>query len=227
MKMFLDSAKTGEIGYALEMWDIDGVTTNPRHVKESGKPFRAVIDEIAELVAGTDKPVSVEVDPHLTDWKQIVEQGKELAAISPNFVIKVGVGEPGFRAVRELSDQGVRVNATLVFSVAQAWHAARSGAAYISPFLGWREQHGDYADSLIPDIALMLERHGYQSQIIAAAIRNARQIAEAALAGAHCVTANVLVYQDSMHNPYTNMGEQIFQRAWEATPQDQGGKEGQ
>ena len=218
MKMFLDSAKTEEIGTALEMWDIDGVTTNPRHVQDSGKPFRTVIEEIADLVAGTDKPVSVEVDPHLTDWEQIVRQGRELAAISPNFVIKVGASEPGFKAVRELSAQGVRVNATLIFSVAQAWHAARGGAAYISPFVGWREQHGDYADSLIPEIAAMLDQHGYQSEIIAAAVRNARQIADAALAGAHCITAGVAVYQDSFRSPYTTMGEEIFQRAWDATP---------
>ena len=92
MKMFLDSAKTDEIKYALEMWDIDGVTTNPRHVQSSGKPFRTVIGEIADLVAGTDEPISVEVDPHLTDWEKIVAQGVELARISPNFVIKVGAG---------------------------------------------------------------------------------------------------------------------------------------
>jgi len=218
MKMFLDSAKADEIKQALEMWDIDGVTTNPRHVQDAGKPFRAVIEEIAELVAGTDKPVSVEVDPHLTDWEEIVSQGSALAGISPNFVIKVGASDPGFKAVRELTAQGVRVNATLIFSTAQAWHAARGGAAFISPFVGWREQHGDHADSLIPEVAALLENHGYRSEIIAAAVRNARQIADAALAGAHCVTAGVAVYQDSFRNPYTNMGEEIFQNAWDATP---------
>ncbi len=219
MKMLLDSAKADEIKLALEMWDIDGVTTNPRHVQTAGKPFRAVIEEIADLVAGTDKPVSVEVDPHLTDWEKIVQQGVELAALSPNFVIKVGASESGFKAVRELSAQGVRVNATLIFSVAQAWHAARCGAAFISPFIGWREQHGDYADSLIPEVAAMLNGHGYESEIIAAAVRNARQIADAALAGAHWITANVAVYQASFRNPYTTMGEQIFQHAWDATPE--------
>ena len=218
MKLFLDSAKTDEIKYGLEMWDIDGVTTNPRHVQASGKPFRAVIEEIAGLVAGTEKPVSVEVDPHFTDWEKIVAQGCELAEISPNFVIKVGAGEPGFKAVRELTARGVRVNATLIFSTAQAWHAARAGAAFISPFLGWREQHGDHADSLVPEVAAMLDEHGYKSEIIAAAIRNVRQIADAALAGAHCVTAGADVYRDSFHNPYTNMGEEIFQNAWDATP---------
>ncbi len=219
MKLFLDSAKTDEIKRALEMWDIDGITTNPRHVQDSGKPFRTVIEEIAELVAGTDKPVSVEVDPNLTDWEKIVEQGRELAEISPNFAIKVGAGEPGFKALRELTAQGVRVNLTLVFSVAQAWHAARAGAAFISPFVGWREQHGDYGDLLIPETVAMLNNFGYQSEVIAAAVRNARQIADAALAGAHCITAGVAVYQDSFANPYTNMGEKIFQNAWDATPQ--------
>jgi transaldolase len=219
MKMFLDSAKTDEIRHAIELWDVDGVTTNPRHVKDSGKPFRMVIEEIAALVAGTDKEISVEVDPNLTDWEKIVEQGLELSKISPSFAIKVGVSEQGFKAIRELTNQGVRVNATLIFSVSQAWQAARAGAAYVSPFIGWKEQHGDPAASLIPEVAVMLENYDYPSEIIAAAVRNSRQITDAALAGAHCVTASMAVYQDSFRNPYTNMGEEIFRNAWDATPE--------
>ncbi len=219
MQLFLDSAKVDEIRHALEMWDVDGVTTNPRHVQAAGKPFRQTIEEIAELFAGTGKPVSVEVDPHLTDWKQMVEQGRELAAISDNFVIKIGAGEAGFRAIRELSSQGVRCNATLIFSVTQAWHAARAGAAYVSPFLGWREQHGDSAAELISEVRLMLDAYDYPAKIIAAAIRNSRQIGEAALAGADAVTAGMAVYLDSFRSPYTNMGERIFQNAWDQTPQ--------
>src|SRR5437660_820777 len=102
MKMFLDSANTDEIRHALEVWNIDGVTTNPRHVQNSGKPFHRVIEEIAKLFAGSDKPVSVEVNPHLTDWKAIVREGLELSSLSPNFVIKVGASEAGFCAIREL-----------------------------------------------------------------------------------------------------------------------------
>ncbi len=219
MKLFLDSAKTNEIKHALELWDVDGLTTNPRHVQASGKSFRQAIAEIAELFAGTGKPVSVEVNPHLTDWKQIVAEGRELSKLSPNFVIKVGASEGGFRAIRELTVQGVRVNATLIFSVAQAWHAARAGAAFISPFLGWKEQHGDAPDTLIREIRTMLDNYGYKSEIIAAAIRNSRQIAAAAVAGAHCLTAALAVYQDSFRNPYTNMGEEVFQNAWDATPE--------
>src|SRR5262249_38213789 len=162
-----------------------------------GKPFLRVLDEIAGLFQGTDKPVSVEVNPHLTDWREIVDEGLRLAKLSPNFVIKVGAGDAGCRAVRALAAEGIRTNVTLVFSVTQAWHAARSGAAYLSPFLAWKDAHGDDPSLLIGQIARLLELHGYPTRIIAAAIRNSRQIAEAALAGAHCVTAGFDVYQES------------------------------
>jgi len=105
MKLFLDSAQTGEIKHAIESWAIDGLTTNPRHIKDSGKPFLRVLDEIAGLFAGTDKPISVEVNPHLTEADEIVEEGLRLAKLSPNFVVKVGAGEAGFEAVRALADR--------------------------------------------------------------------------------------------------------------------------
>jgi len=218
MKLFLDTAKTEEIRFALDTWDLDGITTNPKHVQASGKPFRAVIEEIGELFRGTEKPVSVEVNPHLTDHREIVREGRALAEISPNFVIKVGMSEPGCRAIRELSDDGIRVNATLIFTVAQAWHAARAGAAYISPFLGWKEQFGDSATGLIHDVRVMLDNYDYPAEIIAAAIRNGFQIGEASVAGAHCITAGLSVYQESFSNPYTTMGDGIFQKAWDETP---------
>ncbi|MGE0756788.1 MAG: transaldolase family protein [Pirellulaceae bacterium] len=218
MRLFLDSAKTDEIAQALAAWDIDGITTNPRHVRDSGKPFRQVIREIASLVQGTDKPVSVEVNPHWTDWETIVREGLELRELSPNFVIKVGASEQGFRAMRELVRQGVRVNATLIFSAAQAWHAARVGATYISPFLGWREAYGDEARGLLADTLSLLRVHGYRSEVIAAAIRNTRQLVDAAAAGAHCATAAYAVWQESFRNPYTDQGERMFRDAWDATP---------
>src|SRR5437764_446353 len=93
VKMFLDSAKTNEIRHALEVWNIDGLTTNPRHIEAAGKSVHRVLEEIAALFAGTDKPVSVEVDPHLTDWHDIVRQGVELSRLSPNFVVKVSASE--------------------------------------------------------------------------------------------------------------------------------------
>ena len=103
--------------------------------------------------------------------------------------------------------------------MARAWHAARAGAAFISPFLGWKEQHGDAPDTIIRDIRTMLDHFGYQAEIIAAAIRNSRQVGNAAVAGAHCITAEVAVYQDSFRNPYTDMDEKVFQDAWDATPE--------
>ncbi len=183
MKLFLDSAETDEISEGLAHWDIDGITTNPRHIATSGKPRHTVLQEIAALVAGTDKPVSVEIDPHLQIWSDMVEHAVKLSEMSSNFVIKVGAGEEGFRAVRELSQRGIRTNLTLVFSVAQAWHAARSGATYVSPFVGWKEAHGDDGLTLVADIALMLANGGYPTLIIASAIRNARQFGDAAVAG--------------------------------------------
>jgi len=148
----------------------------------------------------------------------MVEEALQLASLSPNFVIKVGASEAGFRAIRELTDRGVPTNATLIFSVAQAWQAARAGAVFISPFLGWRESHGDGAWELVPEIRAMLDNYDYPSEIIAAAIRNSRQIADAAVAGADCVTAGIAVYLDSFRNPYTTQGEEVFQKAWDETP---------
>ncbi|MSR32938.1 MAG: transaldolase [Gemmataceae bacterium] len=218
MKMFLDSAKTDEILHALEVWDIDGLTTNPRHVQAAGKPFRKTLEEIARLFEGKNKPVSVEVNPHLTEAPAMVKEGMELSAMSPCFVVKIGISEQGCLAIRELTKQGIRVNATLIHTAAQAWLAARAGAAYVSPFLGWKEAHGESAANLIPEVASLLSTHGYSAQIIAAAIRNACQLADAALAGAHCATAAFSLLQEAHQNPFTAYGEKIFQNAWDATP---------
>ncbi len=139
MKFFLDSARVDEIEQAIDLYDIDGVTTNPRHVLDSGKPFLTVIGEIAQVVKGTDKTVSVEVNPHLMTWEEMVAEGEKLAAISPNFVIKLQCVDPAFKAIRTLSERGIRVNTTLIFSAMQALQAMRSGAFYVSPFIGWKE----------------------------------------------------------------------------------------
>lgn len=220
MKMFLDSAKTDEIKHALEVWNIDGVTTNPRHVRAAGQPFRKTLKQIAALVEGTDKPVSVEVDPHLAEHDQIVAAARELAALCPNFVIKVAASEAGFRAIRTLGEARIRTNATLVFTTTQAWHAARAGAVFVSPFLGWKEAHGDDTENLIAEIRSMLDYGGYQTEILAAAIRNSRQIGLAAALGADAVTAGFDVYGDSFRNPYTDMGNDVFGAAWNETPEE-------
>lgn len=217
MKFFLDSAKTEEISYALETFDIDGVTTNPRHVQASGKSFMQAITEIASLVAGTDKTVSVEVNPHLMDPEEIVVEAEKLAALSPNFVIKIQCVEPAFQAIRMLADKGIRVNCTLIFSAMQALQAMRSGAYYISPFIGWKEANAEDIHKFIQDIMTIRDNYKFNTEVIVAAVRNARQIVDAALAGADIVTAGLAVYQAGFDHPYTHKGLQIFREYWDQT----------
>jgi transaldolase len=209
---------TDQISHALEMWDIDGVTTNPRHVQVSGKPFMTVINEIAEIFAGTDKPISVEVNPHLDDWKEMVKEGKKLAAISPNFVVKLPASEAGFKAVYELAADDIKSNLTLVFSPAQALMAMRMGASFVSPFIGWKESNGEEITHFIDEVTMIRNNFGFETEIIVAAARNARQIVNAAVSGADIVTAGMPVFQDALDHPYTDVGLGKFQSFWDETP---------
>ncbi len=217
MKFFLDSAQVDEIAYALEMWELDGVTTNPRHVQASGKPFMAVIHEIADLFAGTDKPISVEVNPHHTDWRAMLAEGEKLASLCPNFVIKLPATEPGFKAVSALAQKGIRANLTLVFSTSQALQAMRMGAAFVSPFIGWKEANGEESLRFIQEIVAIRDNFAFETEIIVAAVRNGRQIAEAAIAGADIVTAGLTVFKESFDHPYTHDGLLKFSNFWDQT----------
>jgi transaldolase len=217
MKFYLDSAITDEIQRAITMWNIDGVTTNPRHVQASGKPFLQVIHEIGDLFAGTDKPISVEVNPHLNDYQEMAAQGEYLAGLCSNFVIKLPAIEAGFKAVSVLAQKGIRTNLTLVFSAVQALQAMRMGASFISPFIGWKEANGEDTIRFIEEVATIRDNYGYKSEIIVAAVRNGRQIADAAVAGADIVTCGSAVYQDAFDHPYTHDGLGRFQRFWDQT----------
>lgn len=217
MKFFLDSAHVDEIEFALRMWNIDGITTNPRHVQVSGKPFLTVIKEISSLVAGTEKTVSVEVNPHLDDAATMVAEGEKLAAISPNFVIKLPATEPGFKAVADLAEVGIRANLTLVFSPAQALQAMRMGAHFVSPFIGWKEANGEEVFSFISEVMSIRDIYGYKTEVIVAAVRNARQMVDAAILGADIVTAGMAVYQGAFSHPYTADGLKKFQGFWDET----------
>ena len=183
----------------------------------SGKPFLAVIREIAELFEGTDKPISVEVNPHHTDWKAMVAEGEKLAAMCPNFVIKLPAIEPGFKAVAALAEKGIRSNLTLVFSTSQALQAMRMGAAFVSPFIGWKEANGEDTIRFIKEIVAVRDNYGFETEIIVAAVRNGRQIAEAAMAGADIVTAGLAVFKDAFDHPYTAKGLKLFQDFWDQT----------
>ena len=217
MKFFLDSAIVDEIQYALDMWDIDGVTTNPRHVNVSGKPFMTVIKEIAEIFKGTDKAVSVEVNPHHDNWEEMVVEAEKLAAISPNFVIKLPAIEAGFKAIPVLADKGIRVNLTLVFSAVQALQAMRMGAYFVSPFIGWKESNAEEIRDFVSDVVTIRDNFGFASEIIVSAVRNGRQIADAAVMGADIVTAGFDVYKDAFDHPYTHVGLGKFRSFWDKT----------
>jgi len=217
MKLFLDSAAVDEIRFALEYFNIDGITTNPRHVQASGKPFIPVIQEIGELVKGTEKTVSVEVNPHLTSFDDIMAEAKKLASLSPNFVVKLQCMESTLKAIPILAKDGIRVNVTLVFSAAQALFAMRSGAYYVSPFIGWKESNGEEVESLIDEVVQIRNNYGFKTQVLVAAIRNSRQIVNAATAGADIVTAGLSVFREAVEHPYTQAGIQRFSNFWDQT----------
>lgn len=218
MQFFLDSAQVEEIKYALDAIQIDGVTTNPRHVQASGKPFLTVIGEIARLVEGTQKTVSVELNPHFMTYEEMLPEAEKLAAISPNFVIKLQCVEPAFKTMEALARKGIRVNCTLIFSAMQALQAMRSGAYYVSPFIGWKETNGEDVREFIRDIVTIRDNYDFDSQIIVAAVRNARQIVDAAVLGADIVTAGLSVYKEGLHHPFTQEGIQKFTQFWDKTP---------
>ena len=217
MKYFLDSAKLDEIMYADKNWGIDGVTTNPRHIQTSGKPFYTVIQEIADYFKGRVFPISIEIDPTLTVAADMVEMGKKISAISTNFIVKIPCTEQGLVAAKTLNEAGIRTNVTLVFSPTQALQAARINATYCSPFIGWREANGEDDMQLIERVKKIYKNFEYPTEIIVAATRNSRQIAEAAMIGADIVTAGFSVYKDSFYHPYTDYGNNIFVDAWKNT----------
>ena len=225
MKYFLDSAKLDEIDLAWRTFGIDGVTTNPKHIMDSGKIFTAAVTDIAEWIRkegleGKDRfPVSVEIDPYIESADEMIEAARRISAICDNFVIKIPCTPDGIAAARELEKEGVRTNVTLVFSVSQAILPAKNGSLFVSPFIGWKEANGEDGRQYISDIVQVYKNYGFygKTQIICAAVRTGRQIANCAIAGADIVTAGMAVYQDSMVHPYTRQGMDIFRSAWDNT----------
>lgn len=223
MKYFLDSAKIDEIKYAYENWGIDGVTTNPNHIKNSGKSFMTVASEVADFIKdagleGIDKfPVSFEINPHLDKAEDIIEAAKKVSSYCENYVIKIPCMEQGLIAARKLEQEGIRTNVTLVFSASQAIPVAKLGARFVSPFIGWKENSGDDGISYIEQIRNIYDAYGYNTEIIAASCRNGRQIGDLAEVGVDIVTAGLQVYKDSFYHPFTDYGMKKFQAAWDDT----------
>ena len=216
MKYFLDSGRIHEIRYAYENYKIEGVTTNPRHIKNSGKPFLTVINELAQEFKGKDFPISVEINPHLDNAEGMIAEAKQLAEISENFVIKVPCNEQGLIAAKKLEEQGVRTNVTLVFSPTQAIQAGRIGAKFVSPFVGWQEASGVDCSDQMRSILLAFQHYGFKTEVIVAAVRNGVQIATYAAMGAHIATAGLDVFRDSFEHPFTDKGLKIFADACDA-----------
>jgi transaldolase len=210
MKFFIDTANLDEIRQANDLGLIDGVTTNPSLVaKESGVDFKEHIGEICKIVKGD---VSAEVTSLDTDG--MLREGRELAKIAPNVVVKCPLTLEGLKATRIFKEEGTKVNVTLCFSAAQAILAAKAGAAYISPFIGRLDDISTNGMQLIADIVQIYGNYGYQTEVLAASIRHPMHIVDCALAGADVATIPFKVIQQLVHHPLTDKGLESFLADW-------------
>ncbi len=210
MKIFLDTANIEKIKEAASWGILDGVTTNPTLVSKEGKDFEQVIREILEVVRG---PVSLEVVS--TKWEEMVEEAKKLRSYGENVVIKIPITEDGLKATKALSEQGIPVNVTLIFSPAQALLAAKAGARYLSPFIGRLDDISSYGMRLVEDILTIVENYGFNTEVIVASVRHPMHVLEAALLGAHIATVPYEVLKKMIKHPLTDIGLERFLRDWE------------
>lgn len=201
MKIFIDSADLNEIRDAAAMGVIDGVTTNPSLVAKSGRSLETIVREICEVVDG---PISAEVTA--TDAPGIVREGKALAAIHPNVVVKVPLIPEGIKAVRTLSGEGIRTNVTLCFSAPQALLAAKAGATYISPFIGRIDDIGGDGLELIAQIVTIYNNYAYETEVLAASIRHPVHLVRCAQIGADVATIPHSVILQLLKHPLTDVG---------------------
>ena len=208
MRFFVDTANIEEIRKANEMGIICGVTTNPSLIAKEGRDFKQVIEEITSIVDG---PISGEVKATTTDAKGMIEEGRQIAAIHPNMVVKIPMTAEGLKAVKVLTGEGIKTNVTLVFSAAQALLAARAGAAYVSPFLGRLDDISMPGIDLINEITEIFSIHEIETEIIAASIRNPIHVIECAKAGADIATVPYPVLEQMTKHPLTDQGIKKFQ----------------
>ena len=213
MRFFIDTAKVEDIKNANDMGVICGVTTNPSLIAKEGRNFEEVIAEIASIVDG---PISGEVKATTTDAEGMVREGRAIAAIHPNMVVKIPMTVEGLKACKTLSSEGIKVNMTLIFTANQALLAARSGAAYVSPFLGRLDDISQRGVDLIREIADIFVQTDLETQIIAASIRNAVHVTDCALAGADIATVPYSVIEKMVGHPLTDAGIAKFQADYKA-----------
>lgn len=209
MRFFIDTANVEEIKMAEEMGIICGVTTNPSLIVKEGRDFNQVIAEIASIVDG---PISGEVKATTVDAKGMIAEGREIAAIHPNMVVKIPMTTEGLKAVKVLTAEDIKTNVTLVFSAAQALLAARAGATYVSPFLGRLDDISMPGIDLIADIMEIFEIHGIETEIIAASVRNPIHVIDCAKAGADIATVPYKVLEQMTKHPLTDQGIEKFKK---------------
>ncbi|HAK1273337.1 TPA: fructose-6-phosphate aldolase [Listeria monocytogenes] len=211
MRFFIDTANVEEIKKANRMGFIAGVTTNPSLVAKEGRDFNEVIQEITSIVDG---PISGEIVSLEAD--EMIAEGRVIAKIHPNMVVKIPMTGEGLAAVKVLTEEGIKTNVTLVFSATQALLAARAGATYVSPFLGRLDDIGDDGLVLIRDIADIFEIHGIPTEIISASVRHPIHVIECAKAGADIATVPFKVFEQMLKHPLTDSGIDKFLADWEA-----------
>lgn len=214
MKIFLDSADIDEIKAHQESGFVDGVTTNPSLIAQSGRNIIDTIAEICELVPG---PVSAEVTA--TDFETMLSEGKKLAGIAPNVAVKVPLTEAGLRTCRVLSDAGTKVNVTLCFSAGQALLAAKAGAAFISPFVGRLDDIGQDGMGLIEEICSIYANFDFDTEVLVASVRSTQHVVDAALMGADVATLPPKILSALYKHPLTDKGLSAFLADWEKTGQ--------
>jgi transaldolase len=211
MKFFIDTANVSEIS---EMaWLIDGVTTNPSLVAREKRPFEEIIAQICDIVDG---PVSAEATA--LDADGMIEQGKELAKIHDNVVVKIPMTEEGMKAVVGLSEAGIRTNVTLVFSPNQALVAAKCGAAFVSPFVGRIDDVGGDGMALVSQILDIYDQYGFDTEVIVASVRHPQHVLDAALLGAEIATVPYAILKKLFDHPLTDVGIERFLKDWKGVP---------
>lgn len=214
MKIFIDTANTKEIREANDLGVIDGVTTNPSLVAREGRDFKELVEEICTIVDG---PISVEAISTETD--AMVAEGRRLAKIHKNIVVKIPVCYEGLKAIKILSNEGIRINTTLIFSSSQALLAAKAGAAYVSPFVGRLDDISHVGMDLVGEILTIFDNYDFDTEVIVASVRNPLHLVDSAMAGADIATIPFNVIQQLLRHPLTDLGIKKFLEDWERVPQ--------
>ena len=214
MQLFLDTTDTAVLKDLAATGLVDGVTTNPSLIAKSGRNMLEVIGEICGIIGG---PVSAEVASMET--AVMLAEGRKLAAIAPNIVVKVPLTRDGLIATAAFAGEGISTNVTLCFSPTQALLAAKAGATYVSPFIGRLDDYGFDGMDLIRDIRAIYDNYGYETEILAASVRNVAHVKDAAIVGADVVTIPPAVFADLFKHPLTDKGLEQFLKDWAGTGQ--------